>query len=607
MEKDYALKSQARDDALKDFHYMSDDYNKSENRFCEDWEELNDLYNQREMLVNSLPSYVTELMYHTSSGENVLYINDYNQLGKKFLAADATGTAGDAAQISEETSNLLHEINAISCQMDVAANDIIETGRVLRVKSARLGSAFFNKSKSSTEWSKLKVKYDPDEKVYYDRSSTENYYFNEYQIDYSSGSQLKLRLVRDDFSGRQYLHKWAMNKFFDLCENYDSYASSGNNEYVVLRNSVLQADASRGMNSYSAKVLGTHVPNEPDPVDDLLIPMIRSVDAVRISAGDLPANLYNGRSNYCEWIYDPYAKTLTVTEPGTGTGEMADYGTTENRPPWRVYDIQHVVFGEGVTVIGKNAFFGYSVETVTFPVSLRTIGVSAFQGCDKLKNVYYYGSEEDWAQVCVEDKNDELKKTEIHFDHSSTNNKESSSISIKSKSVTYNGKAVNYKASDATVKGSSGKVSFAYYTDDKCTNQVQASNVKNAGTYYVKAIVAADQNYNEATSEVVKLTINKAKNRFAIKNANRSINAGKTAAGVKVSNKGSGNKTYKISAVKKKKYARYFKINSKNGKITVNKKTPKGKYVVTIRAKAAPTVNYEASSWKTAKVTVNVK
>lgn len=123
----------------------------------------------------------------------------------------------------------------------------------------------------------------------------------------------------------------------------------------------------------------------------------------------------------------------------------------------------------------------------------------------------------------------------------------------------------------------------------------------------MKAAVAADKNYKKAASKAVRLTISKAANKFAIKSAERSVKAGNTTAGATVSNKGTGTKTYKIASLSKTNYAGYFKINSKNGKITVDKKTPKGKYTVTVKAKAAQTTNYKASGWKTAKVTITVK
>ena len=133
--------------------------------------------------------------------------------------------------------------------------------------------------------------------------------------------------------------------------------------------------------------------------------------------------------------------------------------------------------------------------------------------------------------------------------------------------------------------------------------EVSYENNTNAGT--AKVTITGTGKYKDSVIKTFK--INPAKNKFAIKSAKRKVKAGKTTAGVKVTKKGTGTKTYKIKSVSKKKYAKYFKINKKTGKITVNKKVPKGKYVVTVQAQAGKTKNYKASSLKKAKVTITVR
>lgn len=109
-----------------------------------------------------------------------------------------------------------------------------------------------------------------------------------------------------------------------------------------------------------------------------------------------------------------------------------------------------------------------------------------------------------------------------------------------------------------------------------------------------------------AESKTIKLT-KQADNKFEIKDANRTVKPGQTTAGAVVINNGTGIKTYKIKAVDKKKYTGYFKIDTRTGKISINKKTPKGTYTVTVQAKAGKTVNCKASGWNTAKVKIIVK
>ncbi len=94
---------------------------------------------------------------------------------------------------------------------------------------------------------------------------------------------------------------------------------------------------------------------------------------------------------------------------------------------------------ETVTSIGISAFFNCSsIGTITIPTSISTIGNSTFYGCTaltsisipdnvsgigenafskctSLKDVYYYGSEDQWNRLLIEDGNVDLVKANIHF------------------------------------------------------------------------------------------------------------------------------------------------------------------------------------------------
>lgn len=90
-----------------------------------------------------------------------------------------------------------------------------------------------------------------------------------------------------------------------------------------------------------------------------------------------------------------------------------------------------------------------------------------------------------------------------------------SSISITGDpSKTYNGAAVADPAVSQT--GSTGAVSYTYYTDEGCTTETTTANSgaasngaapKNAGDYWVTATLAADSSYGSATSVAKKFTI----------------------------------------------------------------------------------------------------
>lgn len=188
--------------------------------------------------------------------------------------------------------------------------------------------------------------------------------------------------------------------------------------------------------------------------------------------------------------------------------------------------------------------------------------------------------------------------------------KANSSIALTAKSATYTGKAISIGA--AKVTGSSAAVTYIYYTDSACTKTASKAENKasvaggvpvNAGTYYVKASVASDANYNSAESAAVKLTIKKAAQKVSVKKTSKSYKASKLKKAKKTfSIAASAKGTLKFS---KKSGSNKLKVNAKTGKITVKKGTAKGSYKIKITIKAKATNNYKSTTiTKTIKVKV---
>ena len=181
-------------------------------------------------------------------------------------------------------------------------------------------------------------------------------------------------------------------------------------------------------------------------------------------------------------------------------------------------------------------------------------------------------------------------------------NKAKSTITLKSRTVTYNGKSK--KIGTAIVTGSTGKVTYSYYSDKDCTKALEKAPV-NAGTYYVKAKVASSKNYKSASSKAVKLVINKkaASIRVDKKSASYKVSSLKKAAksfsmGTSVTS--GGKLTYeKVSGSSK------LKVN-KNGKVTTARNTKKGTYKMKVKISSKATKNYKAAV-KTITINVVVK
>ena len=83
--------------------------------------------------------------------------------------------------------------------------------------------------------------------------------------------------------------------------------------------------------------------------------------------------------------------TLAITYDGTGTGEMTDFGSS-NDLPWSSYltSISTITVGEGVTKLGAQSFsmmVGGTPISVSLPSTLTTIGDYAFAGSHALHSI----------------------------------------------------------------------------------------------------------------------------------------------------------------------------------------------------------------------------
>lgn len=96
-------------------------------------------------------------------------------------------------------------------------------------------------------------------------------------------------------------------------------------------------------------------------------------------------------------------------------------------------------------------------------------------------------------------------------------------LTFDDQTVVYDGSAKEITA--ATKTGSTADIAYTYYTDEDCKVKTTEENSgaaeegaapENAGTYYVMATVAADDNYTEA-SKKAKFTIDKADSKLVLK------------------------------------------------------------------------------------------
>ena len=77
-----------------------------------------------------------------------------------------------------------------------------------------------------------------------------------------------------------------------------------------------------------------------------------------------------------------------------------------------------IVIPDSVTSIGDYAFRDCSsLASIVIPDSVTSIGWSVFDGCSALTDVYYTGSEAEWAQISIYGDNEYLTSSNIHYNY----------------------------------------------------------------------------------------------------------------------------------------------------------------------------------------------
>ncbi|HAE16835.1 MAG TPA: hypothetical protein DCG51_09845 [Erysipelotrichaceae bacterium] len=102
-----------------------------------------------------------------------------------------------------------------------------------------------------------------------------------------------------------------------------------------------------------------------------------------------------------------------------GSGSDIEFGWTVTIPENAFIRIPTLTTAEipyGVKTIGTSAFdYCENLTAVTIPETVKVIKPAAFQNCSSLKDVYYYGTAEDWNKITIEQGNDPLKKATFHY------------------------------------------------------------------------------------------------------------------------------------------------------------------------------------------------
>ena len=107
-----------------------------------------------------------------------------------------------------------------------------------------------------------------------------------------------------------------------------------------------------------------------------------------------------------------FAGTINITEVVVGNGVSAIPGNA-----FELCDnLTRVVLGQNIITIDGAAFYSCdNLKEIKVPASVKVIGTSAFDFCPNLTDVYYGGSELQWAEISIGSGNSHLTNARVHY------------------------------------------------------------------------------------------------------------------------------------------------------------------------------------------------
>ena len=152
-------------------------------------------------------------------------------------------------------------------------------------------------------------------------------------------------------------------------------------------------------------------------------------DGTLIISGTGRISNYSHDNNAPWYSCRTYIKRVVIQQGVTSIGDRAF---------WDCSGLTSVTIPDGVTSIGGDAFSGCAALTsveipngvtaiggstfsncirlakVTIPKSVTSIGKNAFYYCESIADVYYDGTEEDWAKISISSGNEDLLAAALH-------------------------------------------------------------------------------------------------------------------------------------------------------------------------------------------------
>lgn len=136
---------------------------------------------------------------------------------------------------------------------------------------------------------------------------------------------------------------------------------------------------------------------------------------------EIPAHMFESCCALNKLKLPARLKTIgTDAFSGCGVEEMKlpDTVTTIAEEAFEFSYVRKIALSKGMKTIPHRAFYASNLRAVYIPASMEKIDVGAFENC-ALTDIYYGGSEADWANMKVESTgNEALTKATIHYNAS---------------------------------------------------------------------------------------------------------------------------------------------------------------------------------------------
>lgn len=141
----------------------------------------------------------------------------------------------------------------------------------------------------------------------------------------------------------------------------------------------------------------------------------------------------NGVTRIGEWAFSSRTNLTSVTIPDSVT-------RIDDNAFSFCSGLTSITIPGGVTRIGEWAFSDCtSLSIITIPDSVTYIGYKAFDGCKSLASVYYGGSAENWHNITIDERSENLTNAEIFYNVTSSDPPQITALSAENNNDgTYN-------------------------------------------------------------------------------------------------------------------------------------------------------------------------